>query len=743
MALLPPNVVATVNSRPIYQIEESPRIAFRYEMLGAGFKPPNLITIGKLIRMDGPDDRKGRESGWCIYHEWESENHVFGVGVYGSWKGKPEKVTWCSRSTAAMTSYDRDVYNSELAKIKEKREAAQKEAQQDAAKKAFEIWSANGVGDHPYLDRKGVALADGIKVGRGCLIIPITDADGLTSLQFIDDKGGKKFLTAGKVKGGWFKIAGDDDIVYVCEGYATGMSLRESTGSTVYVAFNAGNLYEVACAIKPLYMHIIIAGDDDEIGRTKATQAGAALTMEVVYPGVPYNDFNDMYLDLGPEEVRVHLAVRPKVYQTKVESDVMGAADISSPPGILGDVFSYYNATSGNHQPGFAVQTALALGSIVCGRSFETNYDNRSALFLMNLGKSGTGKEHIKRVLERILEEAGCGSLFAGDGYTSKGGVFSALYDKPRHITVIDEFSKYMASAGNRNSSGMLVEANTELMKIIAAPNGIHRAPNYSTIGMPNDKKKEIIDLKIINPHITMVAMSTPEDLLNNINITAVKDGFYNRFVIYISDAPRVVREHKEWLEVPDTILNWIRAINLRRGVSMESPMDYPRLITLRMSAGAVVVARELEEYKVKRANELERFSLADLPARIAEMAQRIAMILALARNPMTEIVEESDMRWAGDWVKFNHIVLTNRMKMSVSSSDYESRKLESLGYIRAAGEDGVSKREMMITKPFSKYNARELGEVLAALVEAELVEVRARKTGKPGKPVMAWVGVE
>src|SRR5690606_35275097 len=100
------------------------------------------------------------------------------------------------------------------------------------------------------------------------------------------DGGEKRFLTGGKIKSGYFRINGAGDDVYVAEGLATGASIHEATGSTVYIAFNAGNLYEVASMVKAREnARLIIAGDDDtktagNIGRTKAEQAATGLACD-------------------------------------------------------------------------------------------------------------------------------------------------------------------------------------------------------------------------------------------------------------------------------------------------------------------------------------------------------------------------------------------------------------------------------------------------------------------------------
>ncbi len=103
-------------------------------------------------------------------------------------------------------------------------------------------------------------------------------------------------------------------------------------------------------------------------------------------------------------------------------------------PGVLGRVVDYYNKTAMKPQPQFAVQAALALGSVVLGRNWKTDRNNWSSLFLLNVAPTTAGKEHARRVVEQVLEESGEGDLIGPKAYTSEAGVMSALLMKPRHI---------------------------------------------------------------------------------------------------------------------------------------------------------------------------------------------------------------------------------------------------------------------------------------------------------------------
>ena len=53
-------------------------------------------------------------------------------------------------------------------------------------------------------------------------------------------------------------------------------------------------------------------------------------------------------------------------------------------------------------QATFTAEYALAIGSVAMGRRFITDNNNMSALFFLNIGKTGCGKEHANTVMEDV-----------------------------------------------------------------------------------------------------------------------------------------------------------------------------------------------------------------------------------------------------------------------------------------------------------------------------------------------------
>ncbi len=733
--------------RSSYQADHpEPRLAFRQELTAAGFDAPAAIETGRIIRVDGPGDKKGKKTGWFIFNEIPDSRDAgrcFGVGAYGSWRGAPEKVTWCSRAASNMSFQETAQYHAHLEQARVDREAELVRVNAEAAAIAFTIWTAASpaVG-HAYLHRKQINDY-GLRQSRGNLVIPVTVDGHITSLQFIFPDGQKRFLPGGRVKGCYHRIDGDMSRVYIAEGFATGASVAQATGCSVYMAFSAGNLYEVAAHVKAAHPGavITICADDDwqtdgNPGMTKARQAADGLQLAMTAPPRPHIDFNDMAVAESCSALTAFLAAKPETYEKKVSAPDDYFPDA---PGVLADIVNYYHATSGNRQEGFAIQTALAIGSIVLSRSFKTSRENYSSLFLLNVAKSSTGKEHAKTIIEKILLATGQASLIAGDGYTSSGAVFSALLDRPRHISVIDEFGRYLEAGrdmkgGNHNQR----EANTKLMESVGRAHSIMRPPSYSTMTMNKDAANALKSRMVYNPAITLLGMATPDTLFKTLDMGAIKDGFINRFIISISDTERAVRKHKPPIDVPEKIISWINEVTARANINHVAASETSAVV-IEFSDAAMALQECFQQFCVDTANSLDRFHMSELPGRSNEMAMRLSLICALSRDPQATAISEADMEWSIGYIKSALLKTIECLKLSISASDFESAKKEILFDLRDKAPDGVTWTAMQKTAPYSRHKPKDLKEILVALRDADLIGEEPYTTAKGGRPTQLW----
>lgn len=142
--------------------------------------------------------------------------------------------------------------------------------------------------------------------------MPVRIAGNLTSLQTIDTSGEKRFLLGGEIKGGFYLLGTVQDVVVICEGFATGASVHEAAGHGVVVALSASNLLPVAQAIRGLYptAAIIFAGDHDRsgVGQKSATEAATAVGGTVAIPSEEGCDWNDIAVRDGLEAINLAFA---------------------------------------------------------------------------------------------------------------------------------------------------------------------------------------------------------------------------------------------------------------------------------------------------------------------------------------------------------------------------------------------------------------------------------------------------
>lgn len=275
-----------------------------------------IVADGQLHRFRVSGDKAGKENGWYVLH-----GDGVPAGAFGCWKRDLE-VTWCAKERHAMTETEQRDHTARIERARKEREREREQVRADCKEKAERLWSGardTVNADHPYLVRKGVRAFGVRQLGKQ-LLVPVRDEAGtLVSLQVIGEDGEKRFLTGTPKTGNFHRFGSNRDRVLICEGYATAASLHETTGDTVAVAFDCGNLLPVARVIRQKIPNavIVLCADNDtgnaaNPGLTHTTEAaravGGLLAVPVFPVGVVGTDFNDLHQQCGAEAVRVCLA---------------------------------------------------------------------------------------------------------------------------------------------------------------------------------------------------------------------------------------------------------------------------------------------------------------------------------------------------------------------------------------------------------------------------------------------------
>ena len=285
------------------------------------------------------DDKEGKGTWFCNQCDPQAGD---GVNLVSRVTGKPliEAANMVAQFLRLSAGLDMAAIKANEARAKQQ---AEQERQREQAKHKAAAELAHNILNqcqpskgHPYLVGKGLSESEALILQspvagkiQGLLVVPLYNAAGeLTTCQTIDDAGNKRLLAGGQKVGSFHCMAGTD-VLAICEGYSTGLSVHLATGFTVYVAVDAGNLRTVAEAVKEQHPHavIILAADNDDnpeksinTGLIKAQEAAAAIGGCVALPPVS-GDWNDHHQQYGLEQTREAILMSSK------QSNVVSLAD--------------------------------------------------------------------------------------------------------------------------------------------------------------------------------------------------------------------------------------------------------------------------------------------------------------------------------------------------------------------------------------------------------------------------------
>ncbi|NBB09558.1 VapE domain-containing protein [Pseudomonas sp. SLFW] len=309
-----------------------------------GLEPDQPLAYGKLTRCKTAQDKGKEKNGWYVVHVYltaKGETLIF--GSFGDWRsGESQKI---KVKAGRMSQEEREVMRARQEEAKRRAAEVATNAARKAANRAsrlFEQMPEQGKSD--YLDRKRI-VGFGVRYAprTGAVLVPMCNVrDQIVGLQVIFPEKqaatgrDKSYWPYGMSKEGAFHLIGPHpepgEPVLVCEGYATGASLHMATSATVAIAFDAGNLREVAKTMRDRFpgRPLIVCRDDDwktkrpngerwNPGEEKGTNAALIVGGQVVGPIFSgaredkWTDFNDLHCAEGLEAVRrqVSAVIKP------------------------------------------------------------------------------------------------------------------------------------------------------------------------------------------------------------------------------------------------------------------------------------------------------------------------------------------------------------------------------------------------------------------------------------------------
>lgn len=179
---------------------------------------------------------------------------------------------------------------------------------------AKQVWDEAKESDgHPYLIRKGVKPCFGLRYSTDMkenpsIVVPFYDVEGnLKTIQYINNRKEKnKFYLKGHKSDAAFFSTGifkDGDTIYLAEGLATALTIKEIIHEAVISFGSAWNMPKVILALKSKYPYLkmIICLDDNEAAMESAKNIGhieGVSFRKPCFDGVDRREHDDDFNDL-------------------------------------------------------------------------------------------------------------------------------------------------------------------------------------------------------------------------------------------------------------------------------------------------------------------------------------------------------------------------------------------------------------------------------------------------------------
>lgn len=292
-------------------------------------EPP--VMDGRWHRVQVEDDRKNQKSG-----SYKGFLDGRPSGLIMNYRTGDDAQKWVATGEK-LDPAELKRLRAESVERKAAQEQEINEARDKAAKRAYGIWenAPASSGDHEYLKRKEIRRGELRQDKDGNLLVPMRNVEGrLMNVQRIAPDGAKRYLKEGQKQGLSTSINGQrEGTVVIAEGYATADSINQATGFMTVVAFDAGNLGNVAQQIreKDPHVNIIIAAEDDRelkknVGMVKAKEAAELVNGVAVVPEFTkeekeqgMTDWNDLARSRKHFQSKNPRAVQEAFYKAEVK----------------------------------------------------------------------------------------------------------------------------------------------------------------------------------------------------------------------------------------------------------------------------------------------------------------------------------------------------------------------------------------------------------------------------------------
>lgn len=403
--------------------------------------------------------------------------------------------------------------------------------------------------------------------------------------------------------------------------------------------------------------------------------------------------------------------------------------DLTVPPGLVGELTAYMLETARRPQPLLSLGASLCAIGALMGRNYRTESNLRSNLYIVGVADSGSGKNHSREIVNELFVEAGLSHHLGGNKIASGSGLLTAVHRQPAILFQIDEFGMFLAAAADRRKSPRhITDILDNMTELYTAAGGIFLGAEYANRDGQNDRKD------INQPCVCVYGTTTPLHFWGALQGANVVDGSLARFIVLPTEDDYPEENTATGQRLPPHSLvaglasvaaggaGHARGNLVGKTVGMETALNP---VVVPMQDEARDIFHGLSQSITADLRRAKGSTFTPILARIAENAQKIALVVSVGRNPATPRISVEDAIWSIDFVRHFAVRTMLDVDRHVADNETDRNHKRVREIIRKAGKAGLTLTDVVRKTQYLEKRKRD--EILTALIEARQIKTTQR----------------
>lgn len=378
-------------------------------------------------------------------------------------------------------------------------------------------------------------------------------------------------------------------------------------------------------------------------------------------------------------------------------------------PGLVGDTVREIVATSQKPQPELALLNTLSALGAIFGRRYASPMDTRSNIYTVGIAVTAAGKDHSRRFIKRLLNDAKLDQFLGEDTIISGAGLISSIAKRPSQIMHLDEFGMLLEAITDQRGAHYMKAASKVITEMYSTSSGVFFGGQYA------DKKTEA--MRIPAPNLCIYGTTTPEKYIASLSRSTVASGELNRFIVIRPQIDRPTRRRYLGASSPSGQLvgQWA-ALVADCGPIINHSTIHPDPTSVNWPG----LEDRIWDMGLWEDDQIGAYEEAGpLWGRYRENVIKIAMILAITRNPIVPIMEDTDLDIAEAIVRqaIEYAITIARDHMADSQHEKDCQDI-----VAAIKKEGGSIKRSVLYNATRRMDMKQRNMAIDSLIEQDRI---------------------